>query len=74
MANIAEDKTGEVLSLQAKTNKLLKESKIPIDKITEETRLTFYWLSRFRRNEFPNPSVNKVQKLYEYLTGEKLPI
>ena len=34
--------------------------------------ISYYWLRKFKSGEIPNPSVNKVQKLYERLTGRPL--
>lgn len=38
----------------------------------EETHISYYWLRKFASGEFRNPSVNRVQYLYEYLSGTKL--
>lgn len=61
-------------TLMEKTLQLLKETNTPIETITQDTKLTFYWLTRFRRNEFKDPGVNKVELLYEYLTGKNLSV
>ena len=61
-------------TLMEKTSELLNNTQIPIEKISSETTLTFYWLTRFRRNEFKDPGVNKVEILYEYLTGKNLSV
>lgn len=37
-----------------------------------ETKISFYWLRKFSSGNFSDPSVNRVQELYEYLTGEPL--
>jgi hypothetical protein len=59
-------------SLMAETAKLLKESgKAPQD-IYAETGLPFHWVKKFATGEFENPSVNRVQFLYEYLSGNAL--
>lgn len=34
--------------------------------------ISYYWLRKFKSGEIPNPSVNKVQHLYEELTGKSL--
>jgi hypothetical protein len=45
---------------------------IPLPKISKETEISYFWLRKFKQNAIPNPGVNTVQKLYEYLSGEKL--
>ncbi len=37
-----------------------------------ETNIPYYWLRRFVVGGYRNPSVNRVQFLYEYLSGSKL--
>lgn len=62
------------LSLMAKTQALLKASKISYPQIFLDTSIEITWLSRFANGGTPNPSVNRVQKLYEYLTGKRLQV
>lgn len=59
-------------TLMEKTIELLKETSIPVEKITKDTNLSFYWVTRFRRGEFKDPGVNKVECLYDYLNSKKL--
>lgn len=62
-------------SLRDNTYKLLKNRNIQItlEKISNDTSLSVSWLEMFSRNGgIKDPSVNKVQTLYEYLTGSKL--
>lgn len=54
------------------TWKKLKDDKRSLVKIYDETGIPFYWLKKFRNGEIKNPSVNRVQALYEHLTGSKL--
>lgn len=42
--------------------------------VSYETGLSFYWLRRFASNGFKNPSVNRVQHLFEHLSGSRLKI
>jgi hypothetical protein len=37
-----------------------------------ETSVPYYWLRQFSRGAYKNPSVNRVQYLYEHLTNSKL--
>ena len=61
-------------SLHRRTLELLKEKGIPLHVIYKETDLPFYWLKKFRSQEIKEPSVNRVQRLYEYLSGRKLAV
>lgn len=42
--------------------------------LAEETGLTFYWIHSLRYKADVDPSVTKVVRLYEHLTGKKLEI
>lgn len=57
-------------SLMLKTIELLK--KRDLFEVYAETKISFYWLRKFIALEFKNPSVNRVQYLYEHLSGSKL--
>jgi len=39
-----------------------------------ETGLPIAWLKKFRSESIDNPSVNRVQYLYEFLTATKLEV
>jgi len=34
--------------------------------------ISYFWLRKFSSGAFRNPSVNKVQALYEHLSGKQL--
>jgi hypothetical protein len=59
-------------TLHKKTFLLIVGCVKPLPKIARDTGLSYFWLRKFKQNAIPNPSVNSVQKLYEYLSGEKL--
>lgn len=40
--------------------------------IADKTGLSKSWVEHLRKGRYKDPGVNKVQRLYEYLTGEKL--
>ncbi len=63
-------------SLNKKTLQLLRayNGLLTLSLIAQETGLTEGWLSMFRRGVIPNPSVNHIQTLYEYLSKTKLKI
>lgn len=62
-------------SLMERTHRLLRESDRSIADIAgglHGSEVTFYWLRKFSAGIIKDPSVNKVQVLYEYLTGTKI--
>lgn len=59
-------------SLMLETHRLLKERKQTLAQIHTSTGLPFHWLTKFLGNEIKDPSVNRVQKLYEFLAGRPL--
>lgn len=58
-------------SLMLKTLQLCKDYGDPF-KLHYATGIPFYWLRSFIQNKFKNPSVNRIQYLYEKLTDKKL--
>ena len=61
-------------SLHSRTLDLLKQSGVPLPEIYKETHLPYYWLKKFSSGEIRDPSVNRVQRLYEFLAGRKLEV
>lgn len=59
-------------SLMEETRRLLKD--VNLLELYATTKIPFYWLRKFASGAFRNPSVNRVQFLYEYLTGKPLTI
>lgn len=59
-------------TLMQRTHELLKKDNRSIAIISTDTGITFYWLQRFSNCSMKNPSVNRVQYLYEHLAGKKL--
>ena len=59
-------------SLLEKTRDLLKQDPRGLLDIYNETGIPFYWLKKFASGGFGNPSVNRVQFLYEFLTQDEL--
>jgi len=57
-------------SLMVKTIRLLEGRDLL--QVYEETRLPYYWLRKFAAGAYKNPSVNRVQFLFEHLTGKTL--
>lgn len=61
-------------TLLDKTLKLLKEDdRTPLE-LSQDTGLSVYWLQKMKAGAIPDPSVNRTQHLYEYLTSAKLKV
>lgn len=61
------DKPG---SLIRATRRLLNESEKSLLILSQELGVPFYWLAAFRQNRIASPSVNRVQYIYEKLSGK----
>ena len=62
-------------TLLNKTKALLKEDKRSLFDIANASGIPFYWLQRFASSQsVKDPSVNRIQYLYEFLTNSKLPV
>ena len=61
-------------TLLEKTLALLQDDSRTLPEIYRDTGIPFYWLRKFARGEIQDPSVNRVQKLYEHLSGRLLNI
>lgn len=61
-------------TLMLRTQQLIKErgEEITLLKIYDDLDIPPGWVQKFVTGKFPNPSVNRVQKLYEYLSGKPL--
>lgn len=59
-------------TLMLATIELLKQDKRGLLQIHAHTAIPYYWLKKFSAGEFINPSVNRVQFLYESLTNKPL--
>jgi hypothetical protein len=62
-------------SLYAKTKTLLASLPVlELFKVAEATGLSYYWVRRMYYGYIPDPSVNRTQALYEYLSNTKLEV
>lgn len=61
-------------TLHEKTLKLLEISEFTTQQIADGSSLPYDWLVGIRYDRIKNPSVNRIQKLYEFLSGKKLPV
>lgn len=60
------------MTLFEKTVQLLKETNKTQKQIAEETGLGYWWITTLSQGKVRDASVNKIQKLYEHLSGKKL--
>ncbi len=60
------------LSLYTKTRELIKEDRLTLEMLAQATGVPFYWLKKFSAGEIPNPAVNRIQYLYEFLSKSKI--
>lgn len=59
-------------TLLTRTIELIKNSDLSIDQLSFETRLPSGWIRKVCNGTLKDPSVNRIQELYEYLSGEKV--
>lgn len=59
-------------TLYQRTRELLRKDPRGLLDIHKESDIPFYWLRKMQQGEIADPGVNRVQKLYEYLTDTKL--
>jgi len=59
-------------SLLIETRRLLKEDERTLLDIHKATGLPFDWLRKLSSGDTADPSVNRIQHLYEHLKGSKL--
>jgi hypothetical protein len=64
-------------SLMVQTLRLLREHPKSLPDIHADLKaqgsiITFYWLRKFSSGNFKDPSVNRVEELYKYLTGKSV--
>ena len=62
------------LTLMTHTRALLRESDKSLAQISHElnakgSNISYYWLRKFSSNVFKDPSVNRIEELYEHLKG-----
>ena len=59
-------------SLLALTVTLLKSRSQTLEEISRATGLSVFWLAKLQSGAFDDPSVNRIQRLYEHLSGTAL--
>lgn len=59
-------------SLIIATHRLMKKERRTLLEIWRDTGVPFGWLTAFKRGAIASPSVNRIQYLYEKLSGRKI--
>lgn len=59
-------------TLLIKTRELVKNDTRTLPELATESGIPFYWLQKL--STFKNPSVNRIQYLYEFLSNKKLSV
>ena len=59
-------------TLLAKTIELLKADKRTLRMVGQATGIPYYWLKKLSAGEIDDPSVNRIQQLYEFLSKKKI--
>jgi hypothetical protein len=62
----------DTVSLMERTLTLLDSANLSLPEIYAKTGISFYWLRRFKSRKIADPSVNRVQALYEFLAAAPL--
>ena len=59
-------------TLLIRTIEILKADKRTLRMIGQATGIPFYWLKKLSAGEIDDPSVNRVQYLFEFISKTKL--
>lgn len=58
--------------LMRRTLELLRDRQVTRRAIYDATGIKLDWLQKFEQRQIDNPSVNTVERLYEFLSGKEL--
>ena len=59
-------------SLVTTTLDLLRADTRSLATISLQAQMPYFWLDSFNKGKMRSPGINRVQYLYEFLTGKKL--
>ena len=59
-------------TLYEQTLRLLTDTNLTIQEIAKQSGLPYDWLVSVRYDRVKDPSVNRIQTLYEFLSGKPL--
>lgn len=62
----------KIQSLHDTTRRKLLADPRTFEQLSVDSNIPFYWLQKFAAGSFAAPNVNRVQYLYEFLTGAPL--
>jgi hypothetical protein len=55
--------------LLTNTLQLLEKCELPLKEIAQKSNLGYEWLKKLKAGAIPDPSVNKIQSLYDFLSA-----
>lgn len=61
-------------SLLERTRELLKAANQPLPELAKSSGLPVSWLKKLRYGKIEDPSVNRIQRLYEFLSGSQIKV
>jgi hypothetical protein len=64
----------DVGSLHRRTLELVNTCGLNVPELFRQTGIPFYWIRKFMQGDVTNPPVDRVQKLYELLSGKTLKV
>lgn len=61
-------------SLFDRTCALLSATDKPLPEVARDTGLPVSWLKKLKYGKIDDPSVNRIQRLYEFLSGSQIKV
>ena len=58
--------------LVARTRELMLASPLSTAELSIQAGLPYHWLHGLRYKQISNPSIDRVEKLYQFLTGQQV--
>ena len=61
----------EQAPLFEKTLDLLRKCDMPLPELAQKSNLGYEWLKKLRNDEIPDPGVNRIQRLHDFLVNRE---
>jgi hypothetical protein len=61
----------EQAPLLERTMELLRNCDLPLGEIAAKSNLGYEWLKKLKADAIPDPSVNRIQALHDFLTEHR---
>jgi hypothetical protein len=72
MQTVFPSKNQRPLFLLAATRHLVEQDPRPLKQLAKALRVSLPWLKKFKAGKIKSPNVNRVQSVYEKLSGKAL--